>query len=983
MRNFRLLNNLTAWLVFGVAAYVYTHTVEPTASFWDCGEFIATAYKLQVPHPPGAPFFLLTYRLFSFLALGDVTQVAFWMNITSALCSAFTILFLFWTITLLGRKMMRTPTEPTKAQTLGLLSAGVVGALAYTFSDSFWFSATETEVYAMSSLFTAFVVWATLKWELIEEENTSLRWLLLIAYVMGLSIGVHLLNLVTVPALALLFYFKRYQPTLRGGLLTFTIGIAIIFLVMLGVRIVLPTLAGEFELIAVNSLGLPFGAGIIGFLVLFLGALIYGIRYSIRQQKVWLNTALLAFAFVLIGYSSYTVAIIRSGHNPPINENEPDDVLSIVYYLSLKQYPTRPLLYGPHFTAPYIDQEEGGPIYIKGEDKYEVADHDRNLVYDPRHQTLLPRMYSKDPAHVATYRQLMGLPEGKKPSLADNFRYMFSHQLGFQYGRYFMWNFAGRESDRQGASWLASLSNENLPPALAENAGHNNYWMLPLLLGILGLGFQYQRNLQGFLFTLLLFFMMGAALVLYLNTPPTEPRERDYIYVGSYYAFAIWIGLGVIALATGINYLIKNKLIGTTIAAVACLTVPGIMADQGWDDHDRSNRYVAVDTAKNMLNSCAPNAILLTNGDNDTFPLWYAQEVEGFRTDVRVVISGYLNFDWYVSQMKRKVYQSDPLPISLQEKNYRTGTNNQLVFVENPQVKDGISLPEYLNLLRSDSPALKVPLQNGETINMLPSAHLVLPINKAAVRKQGILALELQGLLTDTMEFTLNKEDMMKGDLIFLDILSTNQWKRPIYFSSMMNAAKFNLTEYTQIEGTVYRLLPVKVPGASQGYINSTVMYDNLMKKSVWRELDNAHVYYDEEASDQHVFPSRLAFYLLASQLIREGKPEKAREVMLHCLKVMPDRGIPFDRADSAMIEPLLEVGETTKAMEIAQVMAKRADANLAYYLDSKGAYTHSREIQDNLSILNDVVVALKKTNQPETGQYEALFNRHLNKWKN
>jgi hypothetical protein len=982
MRHFRLLNNLSGWLVGIVAAFVYVRTIEPTASFWDCGEFIATAYKLQVPHPPGAPLFLLTYRLFSLLALGDPQQVAFWMNLASALCSAFTIMFLFWTITLLGRKMLRVPFDQlTTAQGLSLLSAGLIGSLAYTFSDSFWLSATETEVYAMSSLLTAFVVWATLKWELLENPNQSLRWLLLIAYVLGLSIGVHLLNLVTVPALALIFYFHKYKPSFKGLFLTLSIALGIIFFIMIGVRIVLPTLAGEVEIMAVNRLGLPFGSGILFFVLLFVGALVYGILYSIRKQKVWLNTALLAFAFVLIGYSSYTLALIRSNYNPPINENQPDNVLRFVYYLNLKQYPTRPLVYGPYFSAPYVGQERSGPIYIKGKDQYEVADYDRDIQFDRKQSTLFPRMYSRDRGHPQVYQQILGLKEGQKPTFADNLRYLFGHQLGYQYARYFMWNFAGRESDKQGASWLMPWQKGKLPASLAQNAGRNNYYLLPLLLGLAGLWFQYRKNPQGFWFTGLLFIMLGIALVVYLNTPPTEPRERDYIYVGSFYAFAIWMGLGVIALAAALHYLVRNRLVGTSLAGLACLVVPGIMADQGWNDHDRSGRYVAVDTAKNMLNACAPNAILLTNGDNDTFPLWYAQEVEGFRTDVRVMISGYLNFDWYVDQMRRKVYQSEPIPMSLLPKNYVTGKNTQIAYVENAQVKDGISLPEYLRLIREESPALQVPLQDGETINILPSNRLVLPVDKQAVLRQGIIARGLEDLLKDRMEIELNKDDLSRSDLVFLDMLATNQWKRPIYFASLFNAAQYNLQEYTQVEGLVYRLLPVKVPGASQGYINSDVMYENLMHKSFWRNLDNPAVYHDEEARDRHILPSRMQFSLLASQLILEGEKEKALEVLLHGLRVMPDKGIPYDRADSTMIEPLLQVGEKALAMEMARTMASRADENLTYYLET--AETDLREIQNNLGILRDVSVALTKHEPTEAARYEALFAKHLHHWQN
>jgi hypothetical protein len=433
------------------------------------------------------------------------------------------------------------------------------------------------------------------------------------------------------------------------------------------------------------------------------------------------------------------------------------------------------------------------------------------------------------------------------------------------------------------------------------------------------------------------------------------------------------------ALASTLSYLIRNRLVGTSLAALTCLVVPGIMADQGWNDHNRAGRYVAVDTAKNMLSACAPNAILLTNGDNDTFPLWYAQEVEGFRTDVRVMISGYLNFDWYVDQMRRPVYQSDPIPLSLHPKNYVTGKNSQIAFVENPEVKDGINLPQYLKLIREDSPVLQMPLQDGEMINILPSHRLVLPVDKQAVLKQGIVASELHELLGDTMEITLNKTDLYREDLIFLDMLATNQWKRPVYFAGLFNASKYNLQEYTQVEGMVYRLLPVKVPGASQGYVNSALMYENMMHRSFWRNLDNPSVYHDEEARDRHILPSRLQFCQLATQLIREGKTDKAREVMLYCLQVIPDKSIPYDYADSMLIAPLIQVGETDLALEIASKMAGRADENLTYYLKSKGSPADVAQVRDNLGILHNVVASLKETRSPEASRYDALFRKHLN----
>ncbi|HEX8529592.1 MAG TPA: DUF2723 domain-containing protein, partial [Cytophagales bacterium] len=620
MLNFRKINNLTGWGVFLIALLVYTLTVEPTASFWDCGEFIAASYKLQVPHPPGAPFFLMVNRLFSLLALGDVSKVAFWVNMSSVLCSAATVLFLFWTITLLARKTMNIKGfEVTQGEAVRLMGAGVVGALAYTFSDSFWFSAVEAEVYAMSSFFTAIVFWAIFKWELIEDEAAANRWLILIAYLIGLSIGVHLLNLVALPAIGLVYYFKKYKPTTWGVISALAISGGIILAIMLGVIPGLPSVAGSFEIFFVNSLGLPFGSGAAFFVLLLLGALIYGLYYSARKEKVTLNTALLALTVILIGYTTYTMVPVRSGFNPPINENDPSDILSFVSYLKREQYGDRPLLWGPSFTSELVDQKRGEPLYRKGKDKYEVYDYKITNVYDPKGNMLLPRVFSRQDNHAQLYRQMLGLREGEKPNMVDNLRFMFSHQLGHMYFRYFLWNFVGRQSDMEGAGVLMPTDafQKDLAYDLKTNWGRNNFFMLPFLLGLVGFLFQYSRDRRGFWVVALLFVLTGIALVLYLNSPPVEPRERDYIYVGSYYAFAIWIGLGVLAVAELLGRFIKNPAPAGAVASVLCLVVPGIMAQQGWDDHDRSNRYHSVDSAKNLLNSCAPNAILFTGGDND------------------------------------------------------------------------------------------------------------------------------------------------------------------------------------------------------------------------------------------------------------------------------------------------------------------------------------------------------------------------------
>ncbi|MFT7031411.1 MAG: hypothetical protein ACJA2C_002812, partial [Marinoscillum sp.] len=546
MMGYQKINVIAGWATFIIAMVVYTMTIEPTASFWDCGEFIACSYKLEVPHPPGAPFFLLVGRMFSMLALGDVTQVAYWINMLSVVSSAFSILFLFWSITHLVKRVLKIKKgEETMEKTILIMGAGLVGALSCTFSDSFWFSAVEAEVYGMSAFFTAFVFWAILKWENIEDDSDGNKWLILIAYTMGLSIGVHLLNLVTIPAMGLIIYFKKYETVTKKGIfLTLAAAGAAILIVMLGVIPGLPSVAGSLEIFFVNGLGLPFGSGVIFFSVAFLGALVYGIFYSIQKQKLTLNTVLLCFTFILIGYSSYTIVLIRSTYNPPIDENNPEDVLSFVSYLKREQYGSRPLFKGQYYTAELIDQVQGSPTYVKGKEKYEIKDYSLEQIYDPKHSTILPRMYSNAPQHVTRYQEITGLQPGEKPSFSDNIYFMVTHQIGTMYMRYFLWNFAGRASDIQDASWVGlngAFDNE-LPEALAKNKGRNIYYALPLLLGLLGVFIQYKKDKKYFSVTLLLFILTGVALVLYLNSPPIEPRERDYIYSGSYYVFAIWIG---------------------------------------------------------------------------------------------------------------------------------------------------------------------------------------------------------------------------------------------------------------------------------------------------------------------------------------------------------------------------------------------------------------------------------------------------------
>lgn len=979
MSKFNRLNNIVGWLAFAVALVTYTLTVERTASFWDCGEFIACSFKLQVPHPPGAPFFLLLGRLFSMLAMGDVTQVAYWVNMLSVVSSAFTILFMFWSITLLARKIVgKSDEDLSTGDTLAVIGSGLVGALAYTWSDSFWFSAVEAEVYGLSSFFTAIVIWAVLKWERIEDEAAANRWLIFTFYLVGLSIGVHLLNLVTLPALALVYYFKKYKNTSwLGAMAAFGAGLVILAIINSGVIVWLPSMAGKFEIFFVNTLGMPYSSGIFFFLIAAVGALVWGIRYTAQKEKVLWNVALLSLTVVLIGYASYFVVLVRSNFNPPINENDPSDVISYVSYLKREQYGSRPLLYGPVFTARPIDSERGEPIYRKANGKYIVADFRPEYVYEKGQQMLFPRVHSGQGNHPQLYRDKLNLAEGQKPSMGDNLKFYFSHQMGHMYWRYFLWNFVGRESDEEGAGSLRPWdSNENLPDVLAQNKGRDNFYMIPFLLGLLGIVAQAMRRPKDFLVTALLFVMMGIALVTYLNSPPVEPRERDYIYVGSFYIFAIWVGLGVMFIYDGISKFLGNATARAGLATALGLIAPTIMVAKGWDNHNRSNRYHSVDFAKNLLNSCAPNAILFTGGDNDTFPLWYVQEVEGFRTDVRVCNLSLLGTDWYISQMKRKTYESDPLPISLDYENFAAGKNDIVPFYEMPAVKGGINLREYMALVKQNNAAIQVPLTSGEMTCILPSSVLVIDQNADQIRKMNIIKPDLGSFVKDTMQWTIGKKDLYKSDLIMLDIIATNNWKRPVYFSgTLTNENYLNLKEFMQLEGYAYRLLPVRVPGASDGYVNTDIMAENLMKKTFWRELDNANTYYDGTFKGSPAFSARIAFMRLADQLIREGKNDKAKEALNYILAKMPDKSIPYDQICANYVGYLFTVGETKKATEVATTMARRAEETLKY--NARTGNTADNNLQ--LYILQTLASACREAQQEELAKkYETLLQQYM-----
>jgi len=730
MTQFRRYNLLFGWGTFLISLIVYLLTMEPTASFWDCGEFIATAYKMEVGHPPGAPFFMVLGRFFTLFAGGDVTKIALTMNVLSATASAFTILFLFWTLTHLVKKFYNEESLQSPIAKVSIFASALVGSLAYTFSDSFWFSAVESEVYSTSSLFTAVVFWAILKWENVADEPGSNRWLILIAYLIGLSIGVHLLNLLAIPAILLVYYLRKYNPTVKGIIAALGVSVGILGAVYYILIPGLTAIAGKFELIFVNGMGLPFNTGVVIYALLLFGAMIFGIYYTHQKGKVLWNTIILSLFVIVVGYSSYAVIVIRSAANTPLDESNPDTVFSLLSYLNREQYGDNPLVYGAFFNARPNAVEDGKPSYYKGEDKYYKVNKSREYEYPSESKGLFPRMWSSQDKHVNEYLYWGGMSEADLfdirrdeqgnpvqnqlggysydrgrpiayPSMGQNLRFFFRYQVGYMYLRYFMWNFAGRQNDIQGhgeltkGNWISGIrfidqarlgSQTNQPAMIADNKANNKYFMFPLLLGLLGAWYHYKKNKGDFWVVGLLYLLTGLAIVVYLNQYPLQPRERDYAYAGSFYAFALWIGIGVAALIDLAGKKRKSLLTAGAMGLISLILVPGIMAKENWDDHDRSGRYTAPAFARNFLNSCLPGGIMFTNGDNDTFPLWYVQEVEGYRTDVRIVNLSYLTADWYIEQMKQRFYDSEALPISMTREQYQQGNRDYAYLVNNAGV---------------------------------------------------------------------------------------------------------------------------------------------------------------------------------------------------------------------------------------------------------------------------------------------------------
>jgi len=1014
MNNYRKLNNLLGWITFAIASTVYLRTAEPTASWWDCGEYISTAFKFQVGHPPGAPTFQLLGRFFSLFAFGDLSKVAFMVNCMSALASGFTILFLFWSITAITKKLIKS-NEMTTGQMWAILGSGLVGALAYTFSDSFWFSAVEGEVYAMSSFFTAVVFWAILKWEAVADQKHSNRWILLVAFLMGLSIGVHLLNLLAIPAISFIYYFKKYKTTARGVIST---GVISIFLLAVVMYVIIPwvvKLAGSFELFFVNTAGLPFNSGTIIYFAVLIGAIVWGLIYTKKHNRSVLNTIILCIALILIGYSSFFMLVIRANANTPINENDPDDAIGLLSYLNREQYGDWPILYGQCYNAPVVDYKDGSPIYIKdaAKGKYIITDDRKQSisVFDPRFCTVFPRMWSNQKqSHITAYKEwgkIQGTPiavtgnDGSsqtiyKPTFVENLRFFFTYQVGHMYLRYFMWNFAGRQNDIEGygsidnGNWISGISwldnwrlgNQDNMPHSMQNSAKNKFYMLPLLLGLIGFIFHLNRRNKDAIVVALLFFMTGLAIVLYLNQTPYQPRERDYAYAGSFYAFAIWIGIGVFAIFDYLKKLKVNQTVTAIVVTFICLLlVPCVMAKDGWNDHDRSGKYACRDFAVDYLMSCEPNAILFTNGDNDTFPLWYAQEVEGIRRDVRVVNYMLASGDWYIHQLARKTYDSDPIKFTLTPDQYNKGVNEYIGYYE--QVKDTVEVKDLISFIASDDPKSKITYQDNKPMSFYPTKHLKLTVDREKALKNGIVPQRFANRILKDVRWDIKSNYMYKNDIMLLDFLANNDWKRPIYFASPSTVSNaFNVEKYCQMEGWVYKFMPLQSDKSSDemGPVDTYESYDILMNKCKWGNLNNPKVLVDRESMRNSQIP-RTNFMRLAQALVIENKKDSAIKVLDRCLEVFPDSKVPFDIYMSPIPEIYYRAGAMQKGNKMVEVLAKIYEDNLNYYfsLPTKFSDNYDNEKQQNLSVLHRLAVVSKQFNQTQlSNKIENYVNQKI-----
>ncbi len=1040
MKRYKLIDTVTGWVIFAIAAVVYLLTIEPTASFWDCPEFIACAYKLEVGHPPGAPFFMLVGNLFTQFT-SDPTQIAKMVNAMSALMSAFTILFLFWTITHLTRKLVLSSnkTELTLGQTIAVMGCGIVGALVYTFSDTFWFSAVEAEVYAFSSMLTALVFWLILKWEDNAEKPHAEKWIILIAYIMGLSIGVHLLNLLCIPAIVLVYYYKKTENvSWKGGLGALLISFALILILMYGIIPGFTKIGGWFELFFVNTVGLPYNTGLFIYLALLVVCIVWTLLESIRDNPhskrvktifllslgmsgilfmgdsvlIWLILIGAAFYLVfrykktnikfihlvtscllviLIGFSAYAIIPIRSSANPPMDENSPEDVFALASYLNREQYGETPLIYGHTYASQIERKADGSPVVVKEKKRYAKAikkspdEKDRYVVastsptYKYTNTMFFPRMHSTNhnpgfTNHMIGYRQWGGVTDpNRKPTMRENLRFFFNYQLNYMYWRYFMWNFSGRQNDIQGdggitkGNWITGIPfiddkvlglgpQDNIAPDVADNKGRNIYFMLPFILGIIGIVYQLslkEKGFKSFSIVFMLFFMTGIAIVMYLNQTPFEPRERDYAYAGSFYAFSIWVGMGVAGISLFLRKYLKNTAAAASLATIACLFVPILMAAQNWDDHDRSGRYMARDTGMNYLNSVGKNGIIFCNGDNDTFPLWYLHEVEEFRTDTRACNLSYLQTEWYVDQMVRQAYESEPLPIKWARERYASDAGSHAYILTRKEIervlqqnnipplsyhlyydtnvfKDTISLKQTMENLRTGINATpKNPFPSLDNEPIIPGNLLYLDVDTAKVNW-----MEFNSKPASRMYINLgNKSVAYRQELMVLEMLTNindDNWGRPISYAVTVDRNLYapvgdNLT----LEGIAYRI----TPGTPlNNGVNVDVAYDIMMNKFRWGGIDKDPDIYLDVTCRNMIYTFRMYFAQLIEALINEGEKDKALAALDKCTTAMPSKAVPYGTEGLLLARAYYQLGQAEKGQALIDEISERISKNLAWF---------------------------------------------------
>lgn len=1024
--NFKKWNTIMGWLAFAIALVTYTLTVEPTLSFWDCGEYISTAAKLEVGHPPGAPLYQMIGAFFAMFAL-DKSQIALMVNMMSVFSSAFTVLFMFWSTTMLLNKLISPFSKADKNNSIAILGSGFVASLSFTFSDSFWYNAVEAEVYAMATLFIAALFWLGLRWEQDMDKPKGNRWLLIIALVVGLSFGVHFMALLTIPSIGFLYYFKHFKTvTIKNFLIANVVVISVLLFIF---KLLLPLTMGFFgqsEVFMVNNLGLPFNSGTIFVTVLLIGFFYFGLRYTRDKGYIQLNTLLLSILFIFVGFSTWMMLPIRANANVVINENKPSDAREVLAYYNREQYGVNPLFYGPQFTDIYAGLDAENPYMDKAPDyerdyksgKYVIVNNYKNAVQnsDDNQKSILPRMWSTD--HAANYmsftnpvafrlnpeyaheKELVQIVNEfktaynqnqidmdgyhkflkayseyliiEKPTTGDNLGFMVEYQFGYMYMRYLLWNFAGRQSDNQGkydnidGNWMTGIkifdesrlgSQENLPSDVANNKGRNLYYALPFLLGLLGLIYHANKDLKSFYVLLVLFLFTGLVLKIYLNERPFEPRERDYALVGSFYIFAIWIGFGVYALYETVKNWLSPKIAGPIVIGLSLLAAPVLMASENWDDHDRSGKYTALAMAKAYLSSCEPNAILFTIGDNDTFPLWYAQEIEEFRTDVRIVNTSLFMTDWYIDQMKAKAYESEPLPISFSHHQY---VGDKLDYtVHKPLTEERWDIKDFIKFIADDDPRTVIALENGQKIHFYPTNKIRIPVNKEAVIANKVVSAQYNDSIVPYIDLDIKGQALYKNRLMMLDLIANNNWKRPVYFTggSYGDDDYLWMKDYLQLDGMVYKLVPVKnaiseAPSPlDMGQIDSDKMY-NIVMKWDWGNSESPAIYHDPETRKNSItYRTNLA--RLMEQLINEDKPEKAKKIIDLAMEKMPLEHFGY----YTMLEPFAagyyEVGEKEKARKILTQLIGKYQENLKYYNNLKA--------DDQLALYVEIVTDIER----------------------